>query len=90
MKPISIIIPTWNNFQYLNPCVRSILSNGILKDLADLIIVNNGEQPVDKEYGHIPQIKIVKPGRNVGWEGGLELGLKESRKSPVLIKASEH
>lgn len=83
-KPISIIIPTWNNEAYLNPCVYSIIRNGILESMADLIIVNNGKQDIERHFGHIKEIKILNPGDNLGWEGGLELGLKES-KSPFVV-----
>jgi len=83
-KPITIICPTWNNEEFLVPCVRSIIQNGILDGLADLIIVNNGSQDIERHFGSHPAIKILKPGENLGWEGGLELGIKES-KSPFLV-----
>lgn len=78
MKPITIIIPTWNNEQYLNPCVMSIVRTGVLDSLADLIIVNNGKQDIERTFGHLPQIKILNPGTNLGWEGGLQLGMQNS------------
>lgn len=78
MKPLSIIIPTWNNEEYLNPCVMSIIRTGILDGMADLIIVNNGKQDIERMFGRLPGIKILNPGENLGWEGGLALGMKES------------
>lgn len=84
MKPISIIIPTFSNEQFLNPCVKSIIDTGILESMADLIIVNNGKQDIERIFGMSPSIKILNPGANLGWEGGLELGLKESR-SPFVV-----
>lgn len=84
-KILSIIIPTWNNPDYLNPCVQSILRTGILDSLAELIIVNNGDQDIERLCGHIPNIKIIKSDKgNVGWEGGLKLGLENS-KSPFVV-----
>lgn len=76
MKPIaSIIIPSYNNSEYLIPCLDSIGKTGCLDGLCELIVVNNGDQPLDylKEW---PNTKVVKPKRNLGWEGGLEAGLK--------------
>lgn len=84
MKPITIIIPTFNNEPFLNPCVDSIIRTGILESMADLIIVNNGKQDIERAYGSNPSIKILNPGKNLGWEGGLELGVKESQ-SPFLV-----
>lgn len=79
MKPTaSIIIPTWNLPEYFNPCVESIAKTGVLDGLCELIIVNNGIQDMDflKEW---PNTTVLNPGKNLGWEGGLELGLKHAR-----------
>lgn len=84
MKPITIIIPTFSNEQFLNPCVISIIKTGVLDSMADLIIVNNGKQDIERVFGRNPAIKILNPGKNLGWEGGLELGIKES-KTPFLV-----
>jgi len=68
----------------LVPCVQSIIKNGVLDGLADLVIVNNGKQDIERHFGGIPSIKILNPGENLGWEGGLALGIKEST-SPFLV-----
>lgn len=76
MKPTaSIIIPTWNNPDYLIPCVESISRTGVLDGLCELIVVNNGDQPMDfmKDW---PNTKVIKPRSNLGWEGGLQAGLR--------------
>lgn len=80
MKPtVSIIVPTWNNPEYLNPCIDSIIATGALRGFCELIIVNNGSQPI-KDYvkGH-DNIKVLEPGQNLGWERGLEYGIKEAQ-----------
>jgi len=84
MKPLTIIIPSYNNEQYLTPCVISIIKTGVLDSMADLIIVNNGKQDIERHFGANPAIRILNPGTNLGWEGGLELGLKEST-SPFVV-----
>ncbi len=79
MKPTaSIIIPTWNNPEYLIPCLESISKTGCLDGLCELIVVNNGDQPLDylKEW---PNTKVLKPKSNLGWEGGLQFGLQEAQ-----------
>lgn len=81
-KGISIIIPTWNNPEYLNPCVESIVKTGILNDMAELKIVNNGKQDMTHFKGH-PSIEIYEPGENLGWEGGLQYAI-ERTKTPFL------
>lgn len=76
MKPTaSIIIPSYNNAEYLIPCLASIGKTGCLDGLCELIVVNNGDQPLEylKEW---PNTKVIKPKRNLGWEGGLQAGLQ--------------
>lgn len=79
MKPTaSIIIPTWNNPEYLIPCLESISKTGCLDGLCELIVVNNGDQPL--EYlNKWPNTKVLKPKSNLGWEGGLQFGLQEAQ-----------
>ncbi len=80
MKPtVSIIIPTWNLPEYFNPCALSILNTGVLNGLAELIIVNNGSQPIEELVKGWPNTKVLNPGSNLGWERGLEYGLKEAQ-----------
>lgn len=76
--PVDILIPTWNNPEFLNPCVDSIMRTGVLSGLARLILINNGKQPLKERFRQIPQILVLEPGENLGWERGLEYGLKHS------------
>ncbi len=75
---IDIIIPTFNNPDFLNPCVRSIATTGHLGSYANLIIVNNGKQPIKDQFGQVPGVAVLEPGRNLGWEGGLAYALERS------------
>lgn len=77
-KAISIVIPTFNNPEYLNPCVDSIIKTGILNDLAELKIVNNGKQNIKEVFGWHPAIEVYEPGENLGWEGGLDYAIKRT------------
>jgi GT2 family glycosyltransferase len=45
----------------------------------ELIIVNNGKQPCEKDYAHIPNLVVVSLPENKGWEGGLREGLKVAK-----------
>lgn len=78
MRPLDIIVPTWNNPEFLNPCVDSIIRTGILHSDARLLIVNNGTQNIKGLCGHLPNIEILEPGRNLGWEGGLAYAIERS------------
>lgn len=77
MKPTaSIIVPTWNNAEYFNPCVESILQTGVLTGLCELIVVNNGTQPIKEMLKSWPNTTVIEPGINLGWEKGLLAGIE--------------
>jgi SAM-dependent methyltransferase len=87
MNPlVSIIIPSWNNMDYLAPCVNSIVRTGALNGLAELIIVNNGDYPLTPIFAGYPSTKVIETGENLGWEKGLARGLKESNAPYVCFQ----
>jgi GT2 family glycosyltransferase/predicted SAM-dependent methyltransferase len=75
---ITILIPSFNNPEFLNPCIDSIVKTGVLSGLAELVIVNNGNQPVKDYVKGVRGARVLEPGSNLGWEGGLQYGLDRS------------
>jgi GT2 family glycosyltransferase len=73
---VDIIIPTFNNPDYLYPCVRSVKPSAMV-GTSRVIVVNNGA-PESVENIASPQIDVIKAKENLGWEGGLKLGLEHS------------
>lgn len=77
---ISILIPTYNNPNFLIPCVESILTNKPAENFLKIYIIDNGDTRVldyiPKELLRNQDIVIIEPGENLGWEGGLKIGLK--------------
>jgi len=86
MNPIfDIIIPTWNNPEFLNPCLDSIIAcANATQNGGRVIIVNNGQQPIEKYVGDTQNILVLNPKENLGWERGLEYGLKHST-APFVV-----
>ncbi len=84
-QKIDIIIPTWNNFDQLAQMVMSVtLYRGIYP--MHLIIVNNGEPEMsDLPFFDHPDITVLTPGENLGWEGALKLGLEHSKSEFVMF-----
>lgn len=76
-RVLDIIIPTYNNQEIFDPCVASIIKSGVLTDFARLIIINNGSQDIDTSRNG-PSLLVIKPGKNLGWEGGIKLGVEHS------------
>ena len=83
MNLCDIIIPTWNNLPYLTPCLQSIFTNTEGNSFRT-VIVNNGEPEHTKPFEGNERIHILQQPRNLGWEGGLEAGLKSSD-SPFVM-----
>lgn len=76
MKPVcSILVPTFNNPEFLNPCIDSILRTDVLSGLCELVIINNGKQPIKEYVKDWPNTRVLEPGRNLGWEQGLQYGI---------------
>lgn len=87
MKPlIEIIIPTYNNWEYMGPCLNSILMHRSTPGLAHITIINNGHEesiPAMVRAG-LPEVTVLHPGKNLGWEGGLKYGLEKTT-APYVI-----
>lgn len=83
MNDIGIIIPTFDNPQYLVPCIQSILRETANQNY-HIYIVNNGEPQHMAYFKKEEQVTILQQDRNLGWEGGLIKGL-EASKEPYVV-----
>lgn len=78
IEPVDLICPTLNNPKFLGECISSISALRLSYPFR-IIVVNNGHPESMSFIPDYPWIKIVQTGgQNLGWEGGLERGLKES------------
>jgi len=85
MALVAVIIPTFNNPEYLIPCVVSIINNSITDDLVHIYVVNNGtSESVGPLLGN-PLVTILQQDHNLGWEGGLKAGLSASKEKYVVF-----
>lgn len=85
MSAAGIIIPTFNNMEYLVPCVKSLVSPHITEDIYHIYIVNNGHPDNMKFFSGFPKITIIQADENLGWEGGLKAGLEFSKEEIVIF-----
>lgn len=83
--PLDIIVVTYNNPDYLYPCIQSMLSHCITPDLFRIIIVNNGHKDSVNDFRDDDRITVIDSGKNLGWEGGLALGLRSSTSEIVCF-----
>lgn len=82
MALVDVIIPTMDNPNFLIPCIRSF-GRALQMNLVRILIVNNGEKESLPILG--PGIEVIQAGKNLGWEGGLKLGLERSDSEFVLL-----
>lgn len=82
---VTIIIPTWNNQQYLHGAVTSLLRNQATKNLMEILVINNGHENSCDFLKENKFVRVVNAGQNLGWEGGIDLGMKESTSEFVVF-----
>ena len=80
---IDILIPTMDNRPYLEPCLRSILGETRRSDY-QITVINNGP-PGSLEWLAHSTVQWLEPGKNLGWTGGLQLGLSLTKGDTVLF-----
>lgn len=72
----TIIIPTYDNPNFIVPCINSILTHTMAREVIKIVVVNNGTREIEDYLTKHPLVQIVHAGKNLGWEGGLKLGLQ--------------
>ena len=77
-----ILIPTYQNLDMLITLLRQILVNNIL--IRKIYVINNGCLPLS-QYIQNEKVEVLNPGKNLGWEGGLKLGLQHSDAPNVVF-----
>lgn len=84
-EPVTVIIPTLDNYDQLNDCMQSIAMSRICYPI-NIIVVNNGTTKIDvKLSSENCVIKVVDAKENLGWIGGLKEGLKHSTSKYVVF-----
>ena len=82
---ISIIIVNWNAAEFIRACVASIIEHA--KDLAyEIIVVDNASPAGDVEIvEQIPEVKLIKAAKNLGFAGANNLGFQHSCGKYILF-----
>ena len=72
----SIIIPTFNNLEYLKLCIQSIKKNSEFNH--EIIVHNNGEKEPTNTFLSQNNIKFTQAAGNIGITGGVNSGAKKA------------
>lgn len=84
--PISIVIPAFNQLEFCRQCVHSILLHTQLA--YRLILVDNGSTDgVSEFFDSVPGAVVAHAGRNLGFAGGVNLGLEYASGHVVLLNS---
>lgn len=83
MHIVDIVIPTFNNFEYLSACLGSVTRHNSTHGLFHITVINNGHKDSCNWIDH-PDVTVISPDKNLGWEGGIKLGL-EKTKAPFVL-----
>jgi GT2 family glycosyltransferase len=78
-KPdLMIVILNWNSSKDTRGCIESLLPQ--LKDGQVIVIVDNGssDDSIAILHGLFPQIKIIENHQNLGFQGGMNSGIREA------------
>ena len=78
----SIIIPTFQNYQYLSLCVKSILKNSSFDH--EIIIHLNGEDQNSKKLIENKKLLFSESETNIGLCNGVNLAAKKATKNYIL------
>ena len=80
-KPISVIIPTYNQEQFLGRCLRSILGQTIGKNEYEIIVINDGSKDKTSEVIKIyeKEITVLENKKNKGLPYSINKGIKQAK-----------
>lgn len=83
MHAVDILIPSFDNFGFLSPLLHSIVSQNVTHGMTHVTVINNGHKD-SCDWIQNPMVTVISPGKNLGWEGALKLGL-EKTKAPFVM-----
>ena len=78
----SIVIPTFNNLEYLKLCIKSIRKNSLFDH--DIIIHNNGDEEPDKSYLEKNKCIYSKTNYNAGICEGVNKGAEKASTNYIV------
>jgi GT2 family glycosyltransferase len=76
---ISVIIPLWNGRAYIDTCLDALLAaSACCEGPVEILVVDNGstDGSAQQVADHFPQVQLIRNGRNLGFAGGCNVGLR--------------
>jgi GT2 family glycosyltransferase len=84
---ISIIIINFNGMRYIDRLMQSIISSNNNGIVVETICVDNASSDDSSDYvsKQYPWVKLIKSNQNLGFGGGVNLGIKSSQGQYILL-----
>ncbi len=83
---VSIVIPAFNQLDYCRQCISSL--RAFTRPPYKLILVDNGSTDGVSEYfDSVPGACVVHSGKNLGFAGGINLGLEHAEGHVLLLNS---
>ena len=86
-KPVAILVPTYNNYQQLYQMLKS-LHHTAMRSLFQVYVLNNGHPGLEQQLPLGNHASIHSFGENLGWEGALDWGVKNTTE-PLILFAND-
>ena len=89
LPSVSIIILAYNNLEFSQACIESVLRHTHYPDI-EIIIVDNGSSDGSTEYfqaisDEYPYVKLVRNEANLGFAGGNNTGIKMASGEIIIL-----
>lgn len=90
MKPVSILIVSWNTRDYLAACLDSIRQAGS-EVVEEVIVVDNDSADGSPEMvaERYPEVTLIRSGANLGFAKGNNLAMEQARGSQFALVNSD-
>jgi len=86
-RAASVVIPTWNARDLLAKYLPSVVEAVSANPANEIIVVDNGSADGTAEWlrRSFPQVRLIEPGRNLGFAGGANAGVRAARNDVVVL-----
>jgi len=86
IKPVTIIMLTWNGIEYTRECLRTLKAHTPIGEKCQLFVVDNGSTDGTIEFlESLDWITLFKNGRNLGYAGGNNVGIRAASPESDLV-----
>jgi GT2 family glycosyltransferase len=86
-RAASVVIPSWNGRDLLARNLPSVVAALEGHPDNEIIVVDNGSTDGTAEFlrSEFPRVRVIRPGRNLGFAGGANAGVREASNDIVVL-----